>query len=154
MTLDAVDKQIVETLQRDGSLSISDLAKQLGMTPPPCWRRVNALKERGVLKGQVWLANPKSLDLNVLMIATIKLAAHDTEVTDAFRAAVKDIPEIIECYILLGSTDAFLKIAVPSIDYYETLFYQRISKIPGVQEVNSCVVLTEIKRTTELPVLS
>ena len=153
MTLDAIDRQIVETLQQDGSLSISELAKQLGMTPPPCWRRVNALKERGVLKSQVWLADAKSLGLHVKMIATIKLATHDIDVTEAFQRKVKDIPEIIECYILLGSTDAILKIAVPSIDYYETLFYRRISQLPGVQEVNSCVVMSEIKHTTVLPIL-
>jgi len=63
------------------------------------------------------------------------------------------MPEILECYILLGSVDALLKIVVPDVKYFETFFYQKLSQIPGVREVNSSVVLTEVKKTSALPVI-
>ena len=154
MTFDTINQQIIETLQRDGGLSISDLAKQLDMTTPPCWRRVNALKKKGILKQQVWLADPAALGLHVLVIATVKLVTHDSHATAQFKNEVQKIKEIVECYILLGERDAMLKIVVPSITYYEDLFYKRISQIPGVQEVVSSVIMSEVKHTTSLPILS
>lgn len=151
--LDAVDKRIISLLQEDGDLSISDLADRLGMTPPPCWRRVKALKESGVLMRQTWKVDPKKIGLNICMFATVKLVAHDHSAVLAFRDEVKKAPEILECYILLGSLDVLLKIVAPSIEYYESFFYERLSQLPAVREVTSSVVMSEIKNTHALPLL-
>lgn len=151
--LDNVDRRIITLLQKDGDLSISDLAGGLGMSPPPCWRRVKTLKDKGVLKRRIWKVDPKKIGLNIVILATVKLAAHDVATTSAFREEVEKAPEILECYILLGSIDVLLKIATPSIDYYESFFYERLSQLPAVREVTSSVVLTEIKNTSELPLI-
>lgn len=151
--LDTVDRRIISLLQEDGDLSISELADRLGMTPPPCWRRVKALKEKGVLKRRVWEVDPKKIGLNICIFATVRLAAHDLAATSAFRDEVQKAPEILECYILLGSLDVLLKIAVPSIEYYESFFYERLSQLPAVREVTSSVVMSEIKNTRELPLI-
>ena len=151
ITLDIIDRRIVSALQEDGALSIADLAERLGMTPPPCWRRVRRLKDVGVLTGQVWLVDPESVGLDVTIYATVKLASHDAKATAAFREEVKNLPEILECYILLGSVDALLKIVVPDIKYYENFFYKKLSQMPGVRSVNSNVILTEVKKTSKLP---
>jgi len=87
----------------------------------------------------------------VTIYATVKLATHDGEATAAFRSRIRDLPEVLECYILLGSIDVLLKILVPDIKSYEELFYQRLSQMAGVREVTSSVVLTEVKKTTRLP---
>ena len=70
ITLDAIDHQILALLQEDGSLSVADLADRLGMTPPPCWRRVRRLKDAGVLQRQVWIADPAALGLTLTIFAT------------------------------------------------------------------------------------
>lgn len=152
MTLDVIDRQILAALQEDGSLSVSQLAERLGMTPPPCWRRVRRLKEENVLDRQVWLVNPEAVGLNVTIFAMIKLATHDSSATTAFRSRVQALPEVLECYILLGSSDALLKIQVKDMKYYEEFFYERLSQLPGVREVTSSAVMTVVKNTARVPV--
>jgi Lrp/AsnC family transcriptional regulator len=124
------------------------------MTPPPCWRRLKALKEDGILKQQVWIVDPAKLGLNMQVFATVKLMAHDPEATSAFRTKVMEIPEILECYILLGGIDVLVKIIVPNISYYESFFYETLSQLPGVREVTSSVVMTEVKCSSELPLVT
>src|SRR5689334_3599030 len=121
--MDAVDRRIVELLQNDGGLSISDLAEMIGMSTPPCWRRVKALKESGVLKRQIWEVDAERLNLGIVIFATVQLLTHDAKATSSFRERIKDIPEVMECYVLLGSVDVLLKVVAPSISYYETFFY-------------------------------
>lgn len=152
VTLDPIDRQILEALQEDGSLSVADLAERLNMTSPPCWRRVRRLKDEGILQKQIWLVNPEAVGLELMLYATVKLAAHDAARTEAFREQVQQYPEILECYILLGNVDVLLKVVVPDIKYYETFFYEKLARIPGVREVNSSVILTEVKNTKSVPV--
>lgn len=151
MALDIIDKRILELLQDDGSLSIADLAEKLGMTSPPCWRRVRRLRDEGYLQRQIWLLNPAKLDLDVIIFATVKLVTHDVTATSRFRECVSALPEVVECYILLGGVDALLKIRVKNIKDYEAVFYERLSQLPAVREVVSSVVLSEVKYTTSLP---
>lgn len=151
--LDKTDLRIISLLQEDGDLSISNLADLLGMTAPPCWRRVKALKDKGVLKRKVWEVDPHEIDLHVCIFATVKLAAHDLSATSAFRDEVQKIPEILECYILLGGIDVLLKVMTPDIEYYETFFYERLSQLPAVREVTSSVVMSEVKKMHALPLL-
>ncbi|MCA3255719.1 MAG: Lrp/AsnC family transcriptional regulator [Alphaproteobacteria bacterium] len=152
LPLDRIDRLILGLLQADASLSVAALAERLGMTPPPCWRRVKRLRDEGYLTRQLWLADPAKLDLGVVIYAQVKLATHDLAATTAFREKVAAIDEVMECYILLGGTDALLKIRVASVSAYERLFYERLSQLPAVREVTSSVVLSEIKCTTALPV--
>ncbi|MES2495285.1 MAG: Lrp/AsnC family transcriptional regulator [Pseudomonadota bacterium] len=152
-TLDLIDRKILDLLQEDGSLSVAELADRLGMTPPPCWRRVRRLRTAGILDKQVWLVDPASVGLTMELYATVKLHAHDAQATSAFREHVRQLPEIVECYILLGQIDVLLKIVVKDIGYYEEFFYEKLSQLPGVREVNSSVVMTEVKKTTRLPML-
>ncbi|MBS0420074.1 MAG: Lrp/AsnC family transcriptional regulator [Proteobacteria bacterium] len=151
MPLDSIDRRILELLQENGSLSVSELADCLGMTPPPCWRRVRRLKEAKILQRQVWLVDAKAVGLNVTIYASVKLETHDSQATAAFRRRVQTLPEVLECYILLGSPDALLKIVVSDMSSYEKFFYSRLSQIPGVREVSSSVVMSEVKKTTHIP---
>lgn len=152
ITLDSIDRKILALLQEDGSLSVAELAERLNMSAPPCWRRVRRLKDVGVLTRQVWFVNPETLGLNVTVYATLKLNAHDASATSEFREQIKRLPEVLECYILLGAVDVIVKMVVSDIKYYEQFFYERLSQLPGVREVNSSVVLTEVKKTARLPV--
>lgn len=152
VTLDRTDRQILRFLQEDGSLSIADVADKIGMTAPPCWRRVKRLKDSGVLSRQVWLLDQDALGFGVTIFATVKLATHDSEATIAFRDQIGNLPEVLECYILLGSIDVLLKVIVRDIKYYEEFFYNRLSQLPSVREVTSSVVMSTIKNTSVLPI--
>lgn len=149
--LDRIDRIILRELQQDGSLSISGLADKLGMSPPPCWRRVQRLREEGYLDRRVWLVDPEKLDRGTIIYVTVKLSTHDREATTAFRAAVQQLEEVLECYVLLGGIDALLKLRVRDVKDYETIFYDRLSQLPAVRELESCVVLSEVKQTLEIP---
>lgn len=151
-TLDLIDRQILALLQEDGSLSVADLADRLGMTAPPCWRRVRRLRHAGILQRQVWIVDPDTIGLHMTVYATVKLNAHDLQATSAFRERVRALPEIVECYILLGSIDVLLKVVVRDIHAYELFFYEKLSQLPGVREVTSSSVMTEVKKTTRLPI--
>ncbi|MBY8826202.1 Lrp/AsnC family transcriptional regulator [Sphingomonas colocasiae] len=151
ISLDQTDRAILSLLQQDGSLSIAELADRLGMTPPPCWRRVKRLKDEGVLRRQTWIVDPEAIGINLIVYATIRLAAHDATATQQFRDRIKTWPEVLECYILLGAIDVLVKIAVKDIKYYEEFFFKKLSQLPGVREVNSSVVVSGIKDTTALP---
>lgn len=151
ISLDQTDRAILSLLQQDGSLSIAELADQLGMTPPPCWRRVKRLKDEGILQRQTWIVDPEAIGINLIVYATIRLAAHDASATQQFRDQIKAWPEVLECYILLGAIDVLVKIAVKDIKYYEEFFFKKLSQLPGVREVNSSVVVSGIKDTTALP---
>jgi len=151
ISLDKTDRTILALLQEDGSLSVAELADRLGMTPPPCWRRVRRLKEAGVLKRQVWMVDPVSIGVELIVYATIRLAAHDAMATQQFRDRIKTWPEVQECYILLGAIDVLVKISVSSIKYYEDFFFKKLSQLPGVREINSSVVVSSIKTTTAFP---
>ncbi|MBO9376739.1 winged helix-turn-helix transcriptional regulator [Sphingomonas histidinilytica] len=153
IALDAIDKTILCALQEDGSLSISELADRLGMTPPPCWRRVRRLRDAGVLKRQIWLVDPDAIGLHVMLYATVKLATHNAEEMKAFKEEVQKLPEVLECSILLGRTDVILKMIVPDISQYESFFYQKLTQLPGVREVITGVVMTRVKEASALPVL-
>lgn len=152
LTLDKVDRQILSLLQGDGALSVSQVAERLGMTPPPCWRRIRRLKDEGILRKQVWLVEPATIGLGVTVYATVRLTTHDKAATTAFRAKVQEYPEVQECYILLGAIDVLMKIVAADIKAYEDFFYNHLSQLPGVREVTSSTVLTKVKETTALPV--
>jgi Lrp/AsnC family transcriptional regulator len=152
VNLDGIDKTILRILQEDGSLSIADLADRLGMTPPPCWRRVRRLRDAGVLKRQVWIVDPDAVGLNVMLYATVKLATHDSDTMEAFKEQVRFLPEVLECSILLGRTDVIIKMIVTNINQYEHFFHEKLTKLPGVREVISGVVMTRVKESTALPI--
>ena len=152
LSIDLVDRRILDLLQKDGSLSSGEVASQLNMTTPPCWRRIRRLKDEGYLQKQVWLVNPEAMNLKVTIYANVRLTTHDKEATTAFRLQIQTFPEVQECYILLGTSDVLIKVLVSDIKEYEDIFFNHISQLPGVKEVTSSVVLSEVKNSTELPI--
>ena len=97
------------------------------------------------------LLDRRKVGLNAQIFAQVKLNAHGRANLDEFAAAIRDLPEVLECYVMMGSVDFLLRIVAPDIEAYEKLFFNRLSQLPGVQEVNSTVALSEIKSTTALP---
>jgi Lrp/AsnC family transcriptional regulator len=151
-TLDKYEKRILTLLQEDASLSTAEISERIGLSPSPCWRRVDRLEKEGFIKRKVALVDRRKIGLNAHVFAQVKLNAHGRANLDEFAAAMRGFPEVLECYVLMGSVDFLIRVVATDIEAYERFFFDRLSLLPGVQEVNSTVALSEIKATTELPI--
>jgi Lrp/AsnC family transcriptional regulator len=150
--LDRYEKKILALLQEDATLTTSTIAEKIGLSSSPCWRRIDRLEREGFVKRRVALVDRKKVGLNAHIFAQIKLNAHGRANLDEFAAAIREFPEVLECYVLMGSVDFLIRVVAPDIEAYERFFFNRLSQLPGVQEVNSTVALSEIKATTVLPI--
>ncbi len=150
--LDPFEKKILRELQADASLTTAELAERVGLSATPCWRRINRLEQEGYIRARVALVDRRKVGLNAHIFAQVKLNAHGRANLDEFGAAIQGFPEVLDCFVLMGSTDFMLRIVAKDIDAYEKFFFDRLSKLPGVQEINSTVALSEIKSTSALPI--
>lgn len=150
--LDSFDKKILKVMQQDASLPTADIAEKVGLSQSPCWRRIQKLRESGVIRSVVALLDRRKLGLNAQIFAQVKLSAHGRTHLNEFIAAIRKLPQVLEAYVLMGETDFLLRIVAADIDAYEKFFFDHLSKLPGVQEIKSTMALSEIKWTTELPV--
>ena len=149
--LDKTDRAILEIIQQDVSLSASEIADRVNLSQPPCWRRIKRLEEQGIIERRVGILNRRSLGLNTLIYAEIKLTANGHKAVDAFEKKIRSFPEVTECYVMLGRIDFLLRIVCRDVEHYEQFFKQQLSQLPDVQDINSSVALSEVKYTTALP---
>lgn len=148
--VDQIDRDILRHLQADGGLSARELSDRVGLTPTPCWRRVRALEDAGVLTGRVALVDPHAVNLDVAALVNIRTNDHSSKWIETFRAAVDRFPEIVEAYRTSGDIDYTLKVLVPSIAAYDE-FYKRLIEAVPLHDVRTIFVMEEIKHTTALP---
>ena len=150
--MDNFEKKILRLLQEDGSLSNATIAERVGLSASPCWRRIDRLEREGFIKRRVALIDRKMVGLNAQVFAQVKLNAHGRANLDEFADAIRAFPEVLECYVLMGPVDFLLRVVASDIEAYERFFFDRLSQLSGVQEVNSTIALSEIKSTTSLPI--
>ena len=150
--LDPFERKILALLQEDASLSTAQIAERVGLSQAPCWRRIDRMRKDGIIKSQVVLVDRHSVGLNAQIFAQVKLNAHGRKHLQEFSDAIRDFPEVLECYVLMGSVDFMLRVVARDIGAYERFFFDKLSRVPGIQEINSVVALAEIKSTTALPI--
>jgi len=150
--LDSYDRRILAILQVDSSRSNTDLANEIGLSEAPCWRRVQRLKKEGFIKAQISVLDRVKLGFNTQIFALVKLDAVGRSNVPDFAKAMNDFPEVLDCFVMMGSSDFMLRIVTRDIEAYEHFFFNKLSQVPGVQDVNSMVTLSEIKSTLELPI--
>ncbi|AOH85033.1 AsnC family transcriptional regulator [Sphingomonas panacis] len=150
--LDSYERKILQVLQADASLSTAAVAEAVGLSASPCWRRIDRLERDGFIKRRVAILDRKKLGLNAQVFAQVKLNAHGRAHLDEFASAIRDFPEVLECHVLMGTMDFMLRVVAADIEAYERFFFEKLSTLPGVNEINSIVALSEIKSTTALPV--
>ncbi|HRD91013.1 MAG: Lrp/AsnC family transcriptional regulator [Candidatus Accumulibacter sp.] len=153
MQLDRFDRRILQVLQEDGRISNQDLAERIGLSPSPCLRRVRALEEAGLIIGYRALLDPRALGLSLMALIHISMDQHTPERFSQLEAAIREIPEIIECLLITGqAADYQLKVVVQDMDAYQDLLLNRITGIKGVTGVHSSFVLRRVVDKTALPV--
>ena len=145
------DIRILEQLQKDASLSTSELADKVGLSQSPCWRRLQRLKEEGYIKGQVALLDREKLGPSMVIFALIKMATLSDEQRSQFIRTIELTPQILECYTIFGEMDIMLKVDAISMSWYQEFIFSVLLKLPGVVDVQSTVTLKELKYTTALP---
>ena len=150
--LDDYERRILRELQRDGQQTVAEIAAKVGLSASPCWRRIDRLEREGVIRGRVALVDRRKVGLSAHIFAQVRLNAHGRANLDEFAAAIRGFPEVLDAYVLMGTTDFMLRIVARDIDAYERFFFDKLSRLPGVQEITSTVALSEIKSTSELPI--
>lgn len=149
--LDPFECRILRELQRDAGQTTAQIAEKVGLSPSPCWRRIDRLERDGIITARVALVDRRKVDLNAHIFAQVKLNAHGRANLDEFSDAIRGFPEVLEAYVLMGTVDFLLRIVARDIESYERFFFDKLSQVPGVQEINSTVALSEIKSTVVLP---
>ena len=151
-TLDAIDRRILRALQRNGRMSNVELANAVGLSPPPCLRRVKLLEEKGVLDQYVAVLNGPKLGLGLTVFARVWFKTQHAETTNLFAETVRNYPEVVECYLTTGECDALLRIVTTDLHAYWRFQSDHLMRIPSVQSVKTDVPMETIKAGRALPV--
>ena len=154
INLDAIDYQILELLQKNAKQNIKEIAHELNLTKTPVYERIKRLERDGIISKYVALVDRKKIASSIFIFLTGSLKVNKFEQTQEFYAAVMEVPEILECYLLGGDRDFLLKVIAKDLDSYHQFYAEKIGSIPHVGEIRSSFVLKEVKHTTAIPDMS
>ena len=149
--LDRFDRAILEHLQRDAGMSAAEIGEAVGLSQSPCWRRINRLESRGVIKRKTALLDRRKLGLDVLVFAMVKLTAHGRRSLPEFAEAIQRYPQVLECYTITGDADYILKIVTTDIHAYDDFLRSKLLALGSVSETRSRIVVAKVKSSTALP---
>ena len=152
LSLDHTDRRILELLQKEPGINAAELGEKIGLSQSAVWRRMQTLREQGVTVDQPVKIDREKVGLNTMVFAHVKLTSHGRSKLAEFSEAVQEFPEVLDCYVMLGNVDFLLRIVTEDIKAYEQFFFEKLSQLPGIQEVNSSIVLSDIKHTNVLPI--
>ncbi|SEJ67226.1 Lrp/AsnC family transcriptional regulator, leucine-responsive regulatory protein [Sphingomonas sp. OV641] len=150
--LDHIDRNILRALQRNGRITNQELATQAGISPSACFDRLRKLREQGYVSDIVALLDPQKLDRALLVFIEVMLDRTTSNVLEDFAAAVRDMPEILECHMVAGGFDYLLKARVEDMAAYRTFLGNSLFHMTGIRETRTFAVLEEVKYTTALPI--
>jgi Lrp/AsnC family leucine-responsive transcriptional regulator len=151
-TLDRLDRRILDELQTDARVSNQELAKRVGLSPAPCWRRLRRLEKDGLIVGHVTLLDAAAIGLPITAYALVSLENHHPESVKQFDQMIAERPEVLECHSMSGTNDYLLRIVAASIGDYEKFMSSHLLQLRAVRSVNTSFVLRTRKQTTRLPV--
>ena len=152
MELDRFDRLILDALQRDGRISNVQLSARVNLSESACLRRVRALEDGGYIDRYVALLNQAKAGLSGNVFVHIGLHREEQSELAAFEEAVKDIPEVMECYLMTGEFDYLLRVVVANMADFERIHKDELTRLPGVARVNSSVAIRTVTKSTELPI--
>jgi Lrp/AsnC family leucine-responsive transcriptional regulator len=153
MKLDRFDAKILDALQRDGRLSVVDLAESIGLSPTPCARRIKALESEGAIEGYAAVLNPARVGLAVLAIVQVKLTEHTDETVARFEREIQLMDEVTKCLAMTGSYDFILEVYGKDLEALSNVVLKKLVRVPNVRDLQSSVVLQTIKRTARIPLV-
>lgn len=150
--IDTIDRVILNILQKDGRIANVDLAERAGLSPSPCARRVKNLEDSGIIARYAALIDQKAVGLPVNVFVNVTLERQVKDALQNFEAAILKRPEVMECYLMTGEADYFLRVVVADLDAYERFLVEHLTRIPGIANIKSSFALKQIAYRTELPI--
>ena len=149
--MDEMDLNILRLLQADSSLTVTEIAKQVGLSASPCWKRINRLESEGIIKYQAAVLDGQKLGVSLTVFMSIRTGEHSGKWLEAFAKFIKDMPEVQEFHRMAGEVDYLLKIVVPDMDHFDKFYKNMIEKV-ALKDVTSSFSMESIKQTTALPI--
>lgn len=148
--MDRVDRMILSLLQEDSTLPVADIAKRVGLSTTPCWRRIQKMEEDKVIERRVAVLNPAAVNCGVTVFVSITTDKHNHEWLKRFSEVIARFPEVVGFYRMSGQIDYLLKVVVPDIAAYDAFYKKLVSEI-DIEDVSSAFAMERIKDTTQLP---
>ena len=148
--MDKTDKAILSILQEDATLPVADIARRVGLSTTPCWRRIQKLEEDKVIRKRVAIMDPEKVNAGVTVFVSIKTDQHNEDWLKRFSEVIAKFPEVAGFYRMSGDIDYLLKVVVPDINAYDRFYKKLVSEI-DIENVSSAFAMERIKDTTELP---
>ena len=150
--MDEADKRILRTIQANPDLTMRELGEQTGLSHTPCWRRLNRLREDGIVAEKKYVVDPRAAGYKILAYCFVRMKEHNRNSLEQFESAVCRIPEIMECHSATGNYDYILKVIAMDVDDYERTMKDALVELPSVAFINTSLALSEIKNTTTVPI--
>jgi DNA-binding Lrp family transcriptional regulator len=149
--LDETDRKILSHLQENGRISLADLADKVGLSASPCLRRVRLLEKAGVIARYVAVLDQQAVGLPVSVFVSIKLDRQKQDALDRFAKTIARWPEVLECYLMTGPRDYWLRVVVPDLAAYERFLKTKLTRLDGIASIESSFALEQVKYSNVLP---
>lgn len=149
--LDAIDRNILRRLQENARISNVDLAREVGLSPSPCSRRVRDLEQAGVIRRYATVVDAAAVGLPVSVFVSVALDKQVEHNLEVFEAAVADLPEVTECYLMTGEHDYLLRVVAKDIEAFRRFLLEHLTRVPGVSNIQSSFALNQVKYLAALP---
>ncbi|UGY20428.1 Lrp/AsnC family transcriptional regulator [Bradyrhizobium septentrionale] len=148
--MDDRDRKILDRLQADASIPVTELAKSTNLSVSACWRRIKSMEDSGLISRRVALVDRRKANLPMTVFVGVRTSHHSIGWVEDFRRTIADIPEIVEAYRLTGEIDYLLRLVVPSVDVYDEVYKQLITRL-DFADVSSFISMEDLKFTTAVP---
>lgn len=150
MTLDRIDLRLIELLQHDATLPVTELAERVSLTPTPCWKRIQRLKKSGVIRAEVALCDPRKLGFSLDAFVAVRTARHDWDWAESFAAIVATVPEIVAAHRLSGEIDYLLRIVAADMADFDRIYKKLIAALP-FSDLSSSFAMETLKESSAVP---
>lgn len=152
ITLDRIDQKILEVLQENARIPNAELAAIVGLSPSPCLRRVRALEQSGIIRSYAAILDPAQAGMPVSVFVRVTLERQIESALEKFEDAIQSRPEVVECYLMTGDSDYYLRVVVRDLAAYETFLKDHLTRIEGVRAIQSSFALKQVVYRTALPI--
>jgi len=149
--MDRIDRKLIGELQRDGRLTNQELSERVSLSPSPCLRRLRQLEQNGVIEGYTAIVNQEACGLDITAFVSIRLEKQNDKTIQAFERGIRDLDEIVACYLMSGSSDYLLQVLSPSLKDYEAFIRDKLSRTPGIGTLETHFAFGQVKHSTVFP---
>ena len=150
--MDIIDYKILHCLQNDGRMANSELADTIGLSPSPCLRRVKALEAQGIIRRYVGIVDAKAMGFLINAFVSVSLRSQEKAALQSFQSKVLDYSEVMECYLMTGTSDYLLRVVTRDLEHYEKFLVDKQTKIDSIANIQTSFALKPIVQRTELPI--